>query len=591
MEVSALTHPSSVPGLRGPSALLRLQSDERLIALTRRGQHAAFEVLCARYQTRLLSFCRHMLASREDAEDVLQEVFAAAFNAVLADERDINVRPWLYRIARNRSLNHLRRASAIGVDSMDVHFAEQGISTGDKVMRRESFRELIEDVHHLPETQRTALLLREIDALSYEQIAHAMETTVPSVKSLLVRARISLAEAAEARKLSCDEVRLELGEVAEGLTKLSTPARRHIRTCERCTFFRKQLKANNHALAMIMPVGPLLLAKKLLLAKLGSTASAGGAHVAGGAGATVGATATASAGAGAAASGGGMASGLMTAGAGALATKAAVGLAAAAIVTAGAVAAGNAVVVHRHHHPHPLISASISTSPYSSEPIVVHQALQPVSAGSVAGTANAAALANKRQLRHNKLVKAKSLAAATAPPTPPVVASADPLPATKPAAPAPPVSETTVQTTELPAAATAVPTATAPASTTTTTTTVPVTPPTTTTTTTTTTTPTVPVETPPAAPEGSTPPTPSNESSTAGSSTTTTSNTTTTTSDTAPPVVVPPVVEVPPTAVVEPDASGTGALPSSAPATVSTLARSSRRWERAIARSARHAQR
>src|SRR3984957_8363526 len=146
MEVSALTHASSVPGLRGPSPLLRLQSDERLIALTRRGQHAAFETLCSRYQSRLLAFCRHMLASREDAEDVLQEVFAAAFNAILADDRAINVRPWLYRIARNRSLNHLRRASAVGVDSMDIHYAEQGISTGDKVMRRESFRQLIADV-------------------------------------------------------------------------------------------------------------------------------------------------------------------------------------------------------------------------------------------------------------------------------------------------------------------------------------------------------------------------------------------------------------------------------------------------------------
>ena len=78
---------------------------------------------------------------------------------------------------------------------------------------------------------------------------------MPSVKSLLVRARISLAEAAEARKLSCEEVRLELGEVAEGLAKLSTPARRHVRSCERCAFFKKQLKANNHALAAIMPVG------------------------------------------------------------------------------------------------------------------------------------------------------------------------------------------------------------------------------------------------------------------------------------------------------------------------------------------------
>src|SRR6058998_2182660 len=154
MEVSALTHSSSVPGLLGPSPLLRLQSDERLVALTRRGQHAAFETLCARYQSRLLSFCRHMLASREDAEDVLQEVFAAAFHAVLADERAINVRPWLYRIARNRSLNHLRRQQAIGVDSMDVHLSEGGISTADKVHKREEFRLLIADVQELPETQR-----------------------------------------------------------------------------------------------------------------------------------------------------------------------------------------------------------------------------------------------------------------------------------------------------------------------------------------------------------------------------------------------------------------------------------------------------
>ena len=158
-------------------------------------------------------------------------------------------------------------------------------------MRRENFRELIADVQELPETQRTALLLREIDALSYEQIAQAMETTVPSVKSLLVRARISLAEAAESRKLSCEEVRLELGEAAEGLAKVSTPARRHVRGCERCRGFRKQLKDNNKALAAILPVAPLFLLKKLVLAKLGTTASAGGAHVAGGAGAGLGAQA------------------------------------------------------------------------------------------------------------------------------------------------------------------------------------------------------------------------------------------------------------------------------------------------------------
>ena len=217
----------------------------------------------ARYQSRLLAFCRHMLSSREDAEDVLQEVFAAAFNAMLADNREINVRPWLYRIARNRSLNHLRRTQAVGMDSMDVHLSEGGLTTADKVHKREEFRLLIADVQDLPETQRTALLLREIDALSYDQIAEAMETTVPSVKSLLVRARVSLAEAAEARLLSCDEVRLELGEVAEGLRRTSPPVRRHLRTCERCAGFRKALRTNNRALAALLPVGPMILLKKV----------------------------------------------------------------------------------------------------------------------------------------------------------------------------------------------------------------------------------------------------------------------------------------------------------------------------------------
>jgi RNA polymerase sigma factor (sigma-70 family) len=321
MEVSALK-PAALSGLRGPTPLLRLQSDERLVALTRRGNQSAFETLVARYQARLLAFCRHMLNSREDAEDVLQEVFAAAFNAMVADERPINVRPWLYRIARNRSLNHLRRQTAIGVDSMDVHLADHGQTTADKVHKREEFRLLVGDVQELPETQRTALLLREIDALSYDQIADVMETTVPSVKSLLVRARVALAEMSEARRLTCEEVRLELGEVAEGLTRMSPPVRRHLKACDRCAMFRQQLKETNKALAAIMPVAPLLFLKKIVLAHLGTTASAGGGAAAGAAAAS-----TASAGAASA----------LSAGIGTIASKTAATLAAAAIVTGAAV--------------------------------------------------------------------------------------------------------------------------------------------------------------------------------------------------------------------------------------------------------------
>jgi RNA polymerase sigma factor (sigma-70 family) len=451
VEVSALTH-KSMPGLSGPSALLRLQSDERLIAMTRRGQHAAFEVLFSRYQSRLLAFCRHMLSSREDAEDVLQEVFTAAFNAVLADEREINVRPWLYRIARNRSLNHLRRASAIGVDSMDVHYADNGLSTGERVMRRESFRQLLGDVKELPETQRTALLLREIDALSYDQIADAMETTVPSVKSLLVRARISLAEAAEARQMSCEEVRMQLGEMAEGLTKLGAPARRHVRGCERCRSFKKQLRDNNHALAAIFPVGPLLLAKKLLLTKLGSTASAG--HVGAGAGATAGATASA-AGAGAGAGGAGAAGGILTAGAGAVATKAVAGLAAAAIVTA--VAAEH--VGHSVHRHHAAVAATAYVPAHASEPVVTHDSVQPISPAHVYTASDSAArrhvATHLRPVAKTAKIDTTGVALAHQPAGAPsaVVPAVKPLTPPKPAPS--PVTEVTTETTALPTNATA----------------------------------------------------------------------------------------------------------------------------------------
>lgn len=315
-----------MPGMRGPSPFLRVQSDERLIAITRRGNQAAYEVLVARYHARLLAFTRHMLGSTEDAEDVLQETFAAAYGAMVADERPINLKPWLYRIARNRSLNHMRRQTAIGVDDFDHHVADHGRTTADTVYKREEFRQLIADVGELAETQRTALLLREIDALSYDQIAEAMETTVPSVKSLLVRARVSLAEASEARKLSCDQVRAELGEVAEGLTRITPAVRRHVRDCERCTVFRKSLRENNRALALMLPIGPLLILKKLLLAQLGTTASAGGGAAAGAAATTVATTAGSTA-----------ASGALSAGVSAIASKAAATVAAAALVTAATV--------------------------------------------------------------------------------------------------------------------------------------------------------------------------------------------------------------------------------------------------------------
>ena len=272
---------------------------------------------------------------------MLQEVFAAAFNAICADDRPINARPWLYRIARNRCLNHLRRPQPSGQDSMDVFERDGGLSTADTVHKREEFRHIVADVQELPETQRTALLLREIDALSYEQIAEAMDTTVPSVKSLLVRARVALAEAAEARLLTCDEVRLELGRVAEGIARTlaagppppqdvrplphlprascAGPTRRWPRSTrsDRCCCSRSS--------------GSRSSASARARCRRGAATSSGGAAAGVG---VAGATAAA---AGGITAGGITAGGAFSAGISTVASKAAAGMAAAVIVTAGAV--------------------------------------------------------------------------------------------------------------------------------------------------------------------------------------------------------------------------------------------------------------
>jgi RNA polymerase sigma factor (sigma-70 family) len=402
--------------MAGRSPLLRLQGDERLVALTRKGQQAAFEALVQRYESRLLSFCRHMLGSREDAEDVLQEVFAAAYNAMLGDDRAINVRPWLYRIARNRCLNHLRRPVPVGQDSMDIFERDGGMSTSDTVHKREEFRQIVADVQDLPETQRTALLLREIDALSYDHIAQAMETTIPSVKSLLVRARVSLAEAAEARLLTCEEVRIELGQAAEGLGRTTAPVRRHLRGCERCRTFRGELRKTTRALAAIYPIGPLVILKKLVFAKLfagsgaaGSGAAGGGAAVGagavgagalGGAGAVGGASAlgggaamggaslaSTAAATSAAVSGGGFAAatgaavsggGFASAAVGAAASKAAATVAAAAIVAAGAVEVNHATRPVRISQPAAVVvSAPVAKAPPVSAPQPITETPEP----------------------------------------------------------------------------------------------------------------------------------------------------------------------------------------------------------------------
>jgi RNA polymerase sigma factor (sigma-70 family) len=288
VEASALHAPASLSRLPLATPLLRLRSDDQLVALFRAGSDDAFRVLHDRYRQRLFAYVRQMLASssRQDAEDVLQDVFVRAFGALRADAREVNVRAWLYRVAHNRCIDHLRRpvppaAEIFAVSRKPLH------DPVDEAQRRDDLKRLVADVARLPEHQRSALLMREIDGMSYADLASALDVTVPAVKSLLVRARVRLVEAQEARDADCGEIRRDLHASYDRGVKASGRARRHLRECAGCREYRGALRGVRRSFAALVPatgVGPAALAAKLL----GLGGAGGGAAAAGTAGAGAG---------------------------------------------------------------------------------------------------------------------------------------------------------------------------------------------------------------------------------------------------------------------------------------------------------------
>ena len=215
--------------------------------------------------------------SRQDAEDVLQDVFVRAYGALRNDNRDMNVRAWLYRVAHNRCIDHLRRpvpppAEIFEVSRKPLH------DPVEEAQRRDDLRRLVLDVANLPEQQRSALLMREIDGMTYADLAVALDVTVPAVKSLLVRARIGLVEAAEARDADCGEIRADLLRSYDKGVKASGRARKHMRSCDGCRDYRVALRGMRRSFAALAPVGlgPIALVAKLI----GFGGSAGGAAAA-----------------------------------------------------------------------------------------------------------------------------------------------------------------------------------------------------------------------------------------------------------------------------------------------------------------------
>jgi len=257
----------------GGSRRLRFATDDRLVGLLRGGDTTAFEILYDRHARELLAFCRYTLGSQQDAEDAVQATFAAAYTALLADQRRVDVRPWLYAIARNRCLGVLRQRGAVGDLTAPLPSPHDPVARAEL---REDLRQVLANVLELPEHQRAALILAEVHGLSQDEIGRLLGLRAGQVKANIFQARSNLLSERRAREADCGDIREEL-EIARGAALLKSRLRRHLRSCEGCREYAEQISNRRQGLRVLIPVLPLLVLKRCVLRAVFSKASRAGA--------------------------------------------------------------------------------------------------------------------------------------------------------------------------------------------------------------------------------------------------------------------------------------------------------------------------
>src|SRR3982751_5166872 len=170
----------------GPT--LRAQPDRRLVDLVRDGYDAAFEEIVRRYRRPLDRFAAAIVGSR--SEDVTQDAFSKALLALRGTSTEIELRPWLYRIVRNTALNEIRDAPPPTEELGEA--VAGGHSAAVEAERREEIGELMQRLRALPEPQRAAIVMRELEGLSHEEIAAALGVSGGAARQAIYRARLAL---------------------------------------------------------------------------------------------------------------------------------------------------------------------------------------------------------------------------------------------------------------------------------------------------------------------------------------------------------------------------------------------------------------
>ena len=280
------------PAERGRGALERVYSDDHLARLASRGNADAFAALYERHHHALSRYCRAILHDEEDAQDALQSAMMRAYAALQSRQRDLKVRPWLFRIVHNEAISILRRRPQTA--ELTLVLEPAGATLEQTVAEREGLATLLDDLEALPERQRAALVMRELNGLSISEIAAALSASRGAAKQMLYEARCALHEFAEGREMDCAHVRRSISD-GDGRALRARRMRAHMRECAGCRQFASDIDARTAKLQALIPPLPAAWATAALVKSLAhGTAHAGGAGAGAGAGAVGGGGAVAS---------------------------------------------------------------------------------------------------------------------------------------------------------------------------------------------------------------------------------------------------------------------------------------------------------
>jgi RNA polymerase sigma factor (sigma-70 family) len=262
----------SISAGRGGGSALAVLSDARLARLAAKGDPRAFAAIYERHHQDIFRYCSSITGNREDASDALQNTMAAALRALRGEQREIALRPWLFRIAHNESVSIIRRRA----NHVEITEANEPSMPGPHatVAVRERLSGVLADLGALPERQRGALVMRELIGLEYGEIGDALNVSSGGARQAVYEARVALSQSDLGREMACDAARRSIS-AGDGRVLRGRGLRAHMRACNSCTSFSEQLGVRHATLPGLIAPLPVAASVAILGGLVGGGASVG----------------------------------------------------------------------------------------------------------------------------------------------------------------------------------------------------------------------------------------------------------------------------------------------------------------------------